>query len=220
MFHNLFSFYHSKLFFIYFTECIKNTFQYEGKCYTSCPERAFMLPEGTAMDLDQPSVRKSASLKARRMTKHRRDTENGNETERAIKMPIYPQKLCAPCHFSCLKCKGPNDYDCTDCAPDAVYTEKSTNEAYCSAPTPTNYDQIYAVLLVVIPVLTLFFVIVSVSWMLKIRYCSDDKIRSSYAYDKIAFDGKHIITPSEKILSKFGNDDFSSDESENENYRR
>lgn len=45
--------------------------------------------------------------------------------------PTATQKLCGPCHYSCLKCRAPNDYDCIACAPDAQLTERTSNESYC-----------------------------------------------------------------------------------------
>lgn len=54
------------------------------------------------------------------------DLEDIAQQERSI-----PQKLCSLCHFSCLHCLGPNDYDCRACAPDSVHTVKSSSEAYC-----------------------------------------------------------------------------------------
>lgn len=49
------------------------------------------------------------------------------------------QKYCGTCHYSCLRCHGQNDYDCTECAPDAkIYLEITSNESYCY---PLNRNQ-------------------------------------------------------------------------------
>lgn len=52
--------------------------------------------------------------------------------KRAV-VPNVPQKQCAPCHTSCLRCRGPLDRDCTECTPEMAYREVSPNEAYCDA---------------------------------------------------------------------------------------
>lgn len=42
-----------------------------------------------------------------------------------------PQKQCAPCHMSCLRCRGPNEHDCTECTSEMAYREVMPNETYC-----------------------------------------------------------------------------------------
>lgn len=50
--------------------------------------------------------------------------------ERAV-APTVPQKLCSPCHVSCLRCRGPSDHECTECTSESVYREVFPNETYC-----------------------------------------------------------------------------------------
>lgn len=50
--------------------------------------------------------------------------------KRAV-VPNIPQKQCAPCHVSCLRCRGPLDHECTECAQEMVYREVRPNETYC-----------------------------------------------------------------------------------------
>lgn len=38
---------------------------------------------------------------------------------------------CRPCHYSCLKCSGPQDYECTDCWGDSLLNTVTENESYC-----------------------------------------------------------------------------------------
>lgn len=38
---------------------------------------------------------------------------------------------CLACHYTCRHCNGSNDYECTECFPDAVLFQTSTSEYYC-----------------------------------------------------------------------------------------
>lgn len=93
---------------------------YEGKCYSSCPERSFMVRE-KPKPVVTDARSKSGSLRA-----VKRDEQSDlllesfpHDATTSAAVNLVPQKLCAACHFSCLRCRGPNDYDCTDCAPDS-----------------------------------------------------------------------------------------------------
>lgn len=117
--------------------------------------------------------------------------------ERAILSPSVPQKRCDTCHFSCLKCIGPNDYDCTACAPDSVYTSKSINESYCSSinqqlpvkDANTISPSTYVFLLVVGPAIAVLCLVVIVSAIVKSKCGKSDK--PEYVYDRINFDGQN-----------------------------
>lgn len=128
----------------------------------------------------------------------RRSTASIVPIERAIKMPTAaepPAKLCGACHFSCLRCFGPNDYDCMACAPDSEYTERAANESYCSpfARDMTNlYDgNLYGVLLVLVPALFILCLVLSVSWLLRTKWWAarSGSNRAGYTYEKVEFDG-------------------------------
>lgn len=87
------------------------------------------------------STQPSSSLRKRRAADddERHDMLNaGNEF--VIPNHSEPQKTCSPCHFSCLKCRGPNDYDCTACAPDSKFTKSGDAEAYCYPPAKGHGD--------------------------------------------------------------------------------
>ncbi|KAJ6633164.1 Furin-like protease 1, isoform 1-CRR [Pseudolycoriella hygida] len=148
-------------------ECFQNTFLYEGKCYTACPQRSYMVPE-------------LASISLR------------SQTKRAI-VPV-PQKKCETCHFSCLNCRGPNDYDCTECAPDSVYTLKFLNESYCSSlnqQSPVHKTNVfgestYVFLLILGPAIVVLIFVVVISFVIKSR-CGESR-KQDYTYDRIAFD--------------------------------
>lgn len=144
-----------------------------------------MLPE------QSPSTENGGSLRRRSTTY----MQSGVPNERAIKMPAAaepPAKLCAACHFSCLKCFGPNDYDCMACAPDSMYTERAANESYCLPIDMSNlYDSnLYGVLLVLVPALFILCLVLSVSWLLRTRWWAarNGTDRSGYTYEKVEFD--------------------------------
>lgn len=92
--------------------CEQTTFIYKGHCYTACPERTFMLPE-------------------RPNTKLISDNSTASLHERRAVVQNVPQKQCADCHPSCLRCRGPLDHECTECATESVYRETAPNETYC-----------------------------------------------------------------------------------------
>lgn len=64
--------------------------------------------------------------------------ENATATmhERAV-LPNVPQKMCGPCHLSCLRCSGPSNFECTECTPESIYRENAPNETYCD---PGEHD--------------------------------------------------------------------------------
>lgn len=115
--------------------------------------------------------------------------------ERAIKMPAAaepPVKLCAACHSSCLKCFGPNDYDCMACATDSMYTERAANESYCSPIAINLYDgNLYGVLLVLVPALFILCLVLSISWLIRTKWWAarGGSDRAGYTYEKVEFDG-------------------------------
>uniref|UniRef100_A0A224XK28 furin n=1 Tax=Panstrongylus lignarius TaxID=156445 RepID=A0A224XK28_9HEMI len=39
--------------------------------------------------------------------------------------------VCTPCHYTCEHCTGTNDYECTQCYPDAEFYNVSSFESYC-----------------------------------------------------------------------------------------
>lgn len=99
------------IFILIQTVCEQTTFIYNGRCYTSCPDHAYMLPESSNIDLNS-------------------DSATARLHERAV-IPSVPQKKCAACHISCLRCRGPLKSDCTECATESIYREVAPNETYC-----------------------------------------------------------------------------------------
>lgn len=121
--------------------------------------------------------------------------------ERAIIQPQIPQKMCDTCHFSCLNCRGPNDYDCTECAPDSVYTSKSLNESFCSSinqQLPVHDansigSSTYVFLLILGPAIVVLIFVVVVSCVIKSKLCGSSR-KQDYIYDRIDFDAQNDET--------------------------
>lgn len=111
--------------------------------------------------------------------------------KRAYIPPPIPQKQCETCHFSCLNCRGPNDYDCTECTPDSALTVKSSNESYCSTPNqqlpvndPNTIGSTYVFLLILGPAIVVLIFVVIVSCVIKSKFCGESRKRD-YVYDVI-----------------------------------
>lgn len=121
-----------------------------------------------------------------------------NKPGRAIIPELVPQKRCETCHFSCLNCRGPNDYDCTECAPDSVYTSKSLNESYCSSINQQlpafNSNAMgvstYVFLLVLGPAIVVLIFVIIVSLVMKSKLCGNSR-KQDYVYDRINFDAQN-----------------------------
>lgn len=99
-------------------ECARTYFLYDGKCYSTCPERTFIVPEKVVAD----NVR-SKGLSVKRRASNIDEFDNLQDiigrTESLVEnraiMLSSAQKLCGSCHESCLKCNGPLESDCVIC---------------------------------------------------------------------------------------------------------
>lgn len=103
------------------SECAHQTFTFDGRCYTTCPERTFIVPEKIAAgEVD------SKGLSLRRRAANIEEFDNLQDiigrTESLVKnRAIFlasSQKLCGSCHESCTSCNGPLDSDCVICDSD------------------------------------------------------------------------------------------------------
>lgn len=184
--------------FHFYLECLQNTFLYESRCYTSCPERSYISSIiNQRQKLIIPTDENDNEDAGREILTPPQKLQSGSLRRRAILFPqVQPQKSCAACHFSCLKCSGPNDYDCTACTPDSLLTEKSAKETYCAPinqKIPTHDIRIsksmYIFLLILGPALSILLFLIVISWLLK-RNCLDNKrtTKSDYIYDRVALD--------------------------------
>ncbi|XP_044729476.1 furin-like protease 1 [Chrysoperla carnea] len=52
-------------------------------------------------------------------------------TELMEESTIGIERVCEECHYSCLTCRGPNDFECTLCHEDSVLTNITATESYC-----------------------------------------------------------------------------------------
>lgn len=204
--------------------CEQTTFNYKGRCFTSCPEKTYMLPEKAGI------ISKSKSndgLSSSAASLHRRAVISN-----------VPQKRCGDCHVSCYKCRGPNAHECTECTSEAAYREVNANETYCDRSehddgsslkviklfgndhsnssdqhnfSHKTFFQIYfepsSMLLMIIYIIAVT-VIALIVRVIYLTYCStvsnpnvNDK--KNYAYNRIAYDGTndHIIMEQEMNLN-------------------
>lgn len=109
-----------------FPECAHQTFIFNGRCFNTCPERSFIVPEKVSENVQQS---KGLSVKKRRhamnidefdslddiIGRSKNAVGNRDVTESSTTLP---QKLCGSCHEVCLKCNGPTENDCLTCDSD------------------------------------------------------------------------------------------------------
>lgn len=206
-------------FFLFLTECQPGMFLYDGQCYTDCPDRTYIVPEKTVN-------RFRKLLKSRKSSASLRDVSH---VIRAVSHSMV-QKQCAPCHTSCLKCRGPNEYECTQCTLDTDYIEKTASETYCfqrNTKTWVSSEIIYLnnnneseskgspmisferLMLYSLGIIILLVTIILLITNFLLKQCfngtnSGSKLQNKYAYDRIAYDGsneQHIIE--QEILNSF-----------------
>lgn len=93
-----------------------------------------MVREKAKFNDDNKPQTKSSSLRETKRSEQDDLAVAANSTTTVVVPSVTtkgPQKRCAPCHFSCLRCHGPNDYDCTDCAPDSSLRILINNQGTC-----------------------------------------------------------------------------------------
>lgn len=113
------------------TECHQAFFLFGGQCYSKCPDKTFASrsffekhiqpkPKETITKFDSIEAL-SSSLK--RSTKAH---DKFDMLHYVKKNPFYrnvmkpqPPKICLDCHYSCLTCSGPYNYQCVSCPDDA-----------------------------------------------------------------------------------------------------
>lgn len=205
--------------------CEQTTFIYNGHCYTSCPDRTYMMPE-----------------KPRKNSKS--DHITSTLRKRAV-VQMIPQKQCAACHQSCYQCRGPMAYECTECTNESFYREVTSNESYCDVgPTIQNdelevlklehasnetsihrFSQKFSLIFNQFSIFIIFIFIVLVTiFLIIVRFVcirlttkassvnSSGIDKKNYAYNRIAYDGnnEHIIMEQE-IVAETSEDDSSDD---------
>lgn len=165
------------------------TFLYDGRCYTVCPDRSYMVAEKSP---SQSTIHTSV-----------------------------PQKRCEACHYSCVECSGPHDYDCTRCMSEAQFRRTEFNQSFC---VPVPFDEItngvaieqstnnfttqnlrdrnnliffliYIVFIISVTLASTFFIV----RFIVTQYCTapKGKDQKDYAYNRIAYDGtneqEHVV---------------------------
>ncbi|XP_058824357.1 furin-like protease 1 [Topomyia yanbarensis] len=134
-------------------ECGAASYFYNGRCYSSCPASTF--PSNYPTDRESAIVEQNplpiGSLRRRRRRRLRWRPEsiaaatrltNGSVNnfnnlddsllaaqpqERDTQSQSQPQPRCIPCHPTCLKCIGPEDYHCTECQSGFAFTDANVS---------------------------------------------------------------------------------------------
>lgn len=106
-----------------------------------------MVPEVSPISISSTTTttatamkRVSSSLRRRRRHEREELLQSSESENNVVIQPVHevPQKLCASCHYSCLRCHGPEDFSCTACAPDSMFTRIDDKEAYCYPPASSK----------------------------------------------------------------------------------
>ncbi|XP_022901690.1 proprotein convertase subtilisin/kexin type 4-like isoform X1 [Onthophagus taurus] len=100
------------------------------------------------------------------------------------------KKVCLSCHYTCRICSGSNDYQCTECYPDAILTNPKESESYCyplSMRVKIEDEKWYFRIFMLLTFFFVIFFILLVLWYIRYRKdmsyrftgidSSDEKIR-------------------------------------------
>ena len=103
-------------FFSIYLECYQSTYLFNGRCFTSCPEQSYIVPEKVEAETNIESKALSLKKRSREGDDYEtlEDIVDLKHNHRAVQVRVA-QKLCDACHKSCLKCDGPSDSDCLAC---------------------------------------------------------------------------------------------------------
>lgn len=117
---------------------------YKDRCYSTCPVGSYIVPE--VAPIDKVSQKKEKSLSLRYAGEEESLSELGDlKADLLIGSSI--QKLCDSCHYSCLRCRGPEPQQCTECIPDYLYVIVDNTTTYCNPPpfddTPSEVNLIF-----------------------------------------------------------------------------
>lgn len=127
--------------------------------------------------------------------------------------PKKQQKQCDTCHYSCMKCQGPHEYDCTQCFVETAKRTNQFNQTVCVNP-PENvplevigafdgnethtFNQnkmstekyIFFFVYVIFIVSITIVITVMITKRLIAQFCDANKnLEKKYVYDRIAYDG-------------------------------
>lgn len=97
----------------FIADCSQQAFLFGGKCFKSCPERSFIVPE----TIDALKSAESQTLSLKRGIEEFDNLDDilaTKKTKRVVKIGVV-QKTCDACHSSCQKCNGPLKSNCLAC---------------------------------------------------------------------------------------------------------
>lgn len=213
------------------SECEQTTFSFNGRCFTSCPDRSYMLPEKPRLKTKPQQPSQDQPKSSSEMT----PVTSTPLRERAV-IQTVPQKKCGTCHSSCFRCRGPHSFHCTECAMESSYREVSPNETYCDVNEATKDElkvvkldharngtddanfssrtflQIFidhfSIFMLIIYIISVTIILIIIR-MGVVRFCSNasnattGNDKKKYAYNRIAYDGNndHIVMEQELVIS-------------------
>lgn len=201
----------SKTIFLLFPECLPGTFLYKDRCWSHCPEQSYMVPEIPRSRNRNNDFQPDENIISVRSTLDDQYVPNSTlfdePSEKRAIMPPIPQKRCAPCHVSCLLCRGPDPNECLQCHPGNHLTIVSADETYCYPATNGNnlsratgqlssgedtdddslLKDLSAFWSVVVPSMVVIVFVVVFS-LLGAHLISRWKNSNTHSYEKVAFD--------------------------------
>lgn len=186
---------------------------YEGKCYSTCPERSYMIRE-------KPKTSKKNLISEHNSLRAAEYNEQEDLLRPALNLswPIPTdtadshRMLCATCHFSCLRCHGPNDFDCIECAPDSFLKVLINNQGTCvelpidKTAEATNILLVQLtsneIILIAVCLLAIAFII-AVGGYFFFRHICWTRKTNSYTYNALNDEEKLRLTYSEDSTIAF-----------------
>lgn len=220
------------------SECYHQTFAFNGRCYNTCPERTFIMPEKASSGEIGSSKPESLSLKKRDANFDDLQDIIGR-TESLVKnraiMAESVQKLCGSCHESCIRCKGALDSDCVICDADfnqvvigsgiGCFRKANATTWNIHEPLQHNLSGYSPLEIIVISfVIVASLVIMCVSINLLCRKHNAENLASSerdktfsgkYSYNPIVQDSEELMLFRAPVVVAEASDDDSEVESDN-----
>lgn len=198
------------------SECTHQTFTFDGRCYNTCPERTFIVPEKISTG---KAGSKGLSLRKRGANNDEFDNLQDiiGRTESLVKnraiMVGSSQKLCGSCHESCTRCNGPLDSDCVICDSDYNQIIIGSNVS-CSRKLSNatgslldnikselkSYSTLKIIFVSALMVLSLVITLISIILLCR-KYDSDNALTlerdknflGKYSYDRINQETEEIL---------------------------
>lgn len=230
-----FAFFYTFLFIslLVISECAHQTFTFDGRCYNTCPERTFIVPEKIS----------AGEVGSKGLSPKKRDAnfyEFGSlqdiigRTESLVKNRAIAgsvQKLCGSCHESCIRCNGPLETDCVICDSDynqIIIGSKISCGRKANVTTWSLLDNLHNELngYSAMEIIFISFVIVASMALMCISICllfrthdadntttseRDKSFSGKYSYNPIVQDNEEILLIKTQNISNVLSDDESDD---------